>query len=337
MLRTALPLNPDFALSLNDEPVLSSKIDEKEAWSFIVGKDEKTLAKNADYPWGPGEPKKVEVKAPEGATGTKGNEGNEIDTLVLPHAGSVWGKATLHEKPLERGKSEDLGRSHGFFVRVRGRLINLDDEDFSLGPELRHGTLTRFRMEVNADDLDDQVASARETLKESPALTELKMISPIFLWPETTRMAAEDETRRFRQRHPRAKGMAKMLFDAQVALDILAARPDVDRRRIGCIGHSLGAKEALYLAAFDPRITAVVSSRSDIGTKMSNSECFNWYLGDIVNQPAFAREHHQLLALAAPRPFLPAAIQPTAPRAGPGWRRRCRSIASTANHRASDC
>ena len=124
-----------------------------------------------------------------------------------------------------------------------------------------------------------------------------------FLWPETTRMAAEDETRRFRQRHPRAKGIAKMLFDGQLALDILAARPDVDRSRIGCIGHSLGAKEALYLAAFDPRITAVVSSEGGIGTKMSNWDA-DWYLGDIVNQPAFAREHHELLALAAPRPFL---------------------------------
>ena len=124
-----------------------------------------------------------------------------------------------------------------------------------------------------------------------------------FLWPETTRMAAEEETRRFRQRHPRAKGMAKMLFDAQLALDILAARPDVDRNRIGCIGHSLGAKEALYLAAFDPRIRAVVSSEGGIGTKMSNWDA-DWYLGDSVNQPAFAREHHELLALAAPRPFL---------------------------------
>jgi dienelactone hydrolase len=124
-----------------------------------------------------------------------------------------------------------------------------------------------------------------------------------FLWPETTWMAAEDETRRFRQRHPRATGMAKMLFDAQLAVDILAALPDVDRNRIGCIGHSLGAKEALYLAAFDRRITAVVSSEGGIGTKMSNWDA-DWYLGDIVNQPAFVREHHELLALVAPRPFL---------------------------------
>ena len=124
-----------------------------------------------------------------------------------------------------------------------------------------------------------------------------------FLWPETTRMAAQEETRRFRQRHPRARGIAKMLFDGQVALDILAARSEVDPNRIGCIGHSLGAKEALYLTAFDPRITAVVSSEGGIGMTMSNWDA-EWYLGDIVGQPGFAREHHELLALAAPRPFL---------------------------------
>jgi dienelactone hydrolase len=124
-----------------------------------------------------------------------------------------------------------------------------------------------------------------------------------FLWPETTRMAADEETRRFRQRHPRARGMAKMLFDGQVAVDIVAARGDVDPQRIGCIGHSLGAKEALYLAAFDGRITAVVSSEGGIGTTMSNWDA-EWYLGETLRHPGFAREHHELLALAAPRPFL---------------------------------
>jgi hypothetical protein len=124
-----------------------------------------------------------------------------------------------------------------------------------------------------------------------------------FLWPETRRLAANEETRRFRQRHPRARGMAKMLFDGQVAVDILAARSDVDPNRIGCIGHSLGAKEALYLAAFDQRIRAVVSSEGGIGTVMSNWDA-EWYLGEIVKHPGFGREHHELLALAAPRPFL---------------------------------
>jgi dienelactone hydrolase len=124
-----------------------------------------------------------------------------------------------------------------------------------------------------------------------------------FLWPETTRMAAEDQTRRLHLRHPMARGMAKMLYDGQVAVGILAARRDVDAGRIACIGHSLGAKEALYLAAFDSRITAAVSSEGGIGTTMSNWDA-EWYLGDVVKQPGFTREHHELLALAAPRPFL---------------------------------
>jgi len=124
-----------------------------------------------------------------------------------------------------------------------------------------------------------------------------------FLWPENTRMAAAEQTRRFKEWHPRATGMAKMLFDGQVAVDILAARSDVDSQRIGCIGHSLGAKEALYLAAFDPRISAVVSSEGGIGTRMSNWDA-EWYLGEMVHRPDFSREHHELLALAAPRPFL---------------------------------
>ena len=94
-----------------------------------------------------------------------------------------------------------------------------------------------------------------------------------------------------------------MLLDGQVAIDVLAARQDVDARRIGCIGHSLGAKEALYLAAFDSRVTATVSSEGGIGTAMSNWDA-DWYLGAVVKQPDFAREHHELLALAAPRPFL---------------------------------
>lgn len=124
-----------------------------------------------------------------------------------------------------------------------------------------------------------------------------------FLWASTTRMSLDEETRRVRTRHPRARGMAKMLFDGQVAMDILAARSDVDADRLGCIGHSLGAKEALYLTAFDPRVKATVSSEGGIGTRMSNWDAA-WYLGEIVKDPAFAHEHHELLALAAPRPFL---------------------------------
>ncbi|MBN1489549.1 MAG: dienelactone hydrolase family protein [Phycisphaerae bacterium] len=68
------------------------------------------------------------------------------------------------------------------------------------------------------------------------------------------------DTRGHYQRHPALSAMGKMLHDAQQALDVLAATDGVDPARLGTIGHSLGAEEALMLAAFDERVCATISS-----------------------------------------------------------------------------
>ena len=44
------------------------------------------------------------------------------------------------------------------------------------------------------------------------------------------------------------------------ALDVLAALPQVDAKRMGVIGHSLGGHNALFLAAFDRRVRVAVTS-----------------------------------------------------------------------------
>jgi len=43
-------------------------------------------------------------------------------------------------------------------------------------------------------------------------------------------------------------------------LDLLAGRTDVDPERLGTIGHSLGGHSSLFLAAFDTRLKAAVTS-----------------------------------------------------------------------------
>jgi dienelactone hydrolase len=58
--------------------------------------------------------------------------------------------------------------------------------------------------------------------------------------------------------HP--SGSIKAVWNNQRALDLLASLPEVDGRHIGCIGHSLGGHNALFTAAFDTRIKAVVSN-----------------------------------------------------------------------------
>lgn len=124
-----------------------------------------------------------------------------------------------------------------------------------------------------------------------------------YLWPTNDGIDTRQTVERFQKRHPKSKGMAKMLFDALVAVDILADVPEVDPLRIGAMGHSLGAKEVLYLAAFDERVKATISSEGGVGTRFSNWNDV-WYLGPSIDQQGFSREHHELLALAAPRAFL---------------------------------
>ena len=104
-------------------------------------------------------------------------------------------------------------------------------------------------------------------------------------------------------RHPTWRGMTRMTFDAVRAADFLASLPNVDQNRLGCIGHSLGAKEALYAAAFDERYKVAVFCEGGIGLRFSNWDAV-WYLGADINKPGFALEHHQLMALIAPRAFL---------------------------------
>ncbi len=103
--------------------------------------------------------------------------------------------------------------------------------------------------------------------------------------------------------HTNWTGMTQMLWDAVRAADFLESLPEVDRSRIGCIGHSLGAKSVLYAMAFDERYRAGVASEGGIGLRFSNWDA-EWYLGEKIRRPGFALDHHQLLALVAPRAFL---------------------------------
>ncbi|MGH9328452.1 MAG: SUMF1/EgtB/PvdO family nonheme iron enzyme [Terriglobia bacterium] len=104
-------------------------------------------------------------------------------------------------------------------------------------------------------------------------------------------------------RHPHCTGLGKWVWDSERLVDYLFTLPDVDQRRIGIIGHSLGGKMALYAPAFDRRITAVVSNELGIGLKFSNYEDY-WYFGEFIQKVDHGTDQHELIGLIAPRPFL---------------------------------
>ena len=106
-----------------------------------------------------------------------------------------------------------------------------------------------------------------------------------------------------RERHPKWKGMARMIVDGRRAVDVLVNYLGVHRERVGAIGHSLGAKQVLYLMAFDERVAAGVFSDGGIGLSFSNWDAV-WYLGPTIRNPESLLENHQVLAMIAPRSFL---------------------------------
>lgn len=152
VLRTALPLNPQFNLYYNNAKVESSKIKNPIVKEWIIGKEDIT-AEDLDF----------------ASSGEKDGE-YYVDFEYL---NDVRGTFILYEDSLLSGKSEELGRSHGIFLSIRGRLINLDDP--LLGMEaFSHGAFNRTRIIINADHLDSNLTSTREAVKESRPYEQLK-------------------------------------------------------------------------------------------------------------------------------------------------------------------
>ncbi len=143
VLGTGLPLHSDFRIWLNGDRLASSKERLEPILEVDIGGNEDTAASRLDL------------------------ERHEAGGIVIPGIeGPVQGTARIVERPLTTGKSEQYGRSHGFFVRVRGRVINLEDELFGLDAQ-NHAAWSRFSMEIEADGLRDHLLSSREGVRES--------------------------------------------------------------------------------------------------------------------------------------------------------------------------
>ena len=169
VLRTALPLRPDFGIWLSGRALKPSKEGKGLLKRWVLGKDLSKLPRPS--------PKSVTVledmNAPESSEHRFG--------LDVHGLGRITGYAEAY-KDLLTGKSDEIGRSHGFFVYVYGRLLNVDDGHFGISPdELRHGTFGRFRLVVHMNGLDKGLRSNREAIGEGPLLnTAQDMLRAIF-------------------------------------------------------------------------------------------------------------------------------------------------------------
>ena len=158
VLRTALPLRPDFGIWLNGKNLEPSKKGKGLLKSWVLGKDLVELPRPS--------PKGIITSEDKNVSPSS----EQRFGLNVPGLGRVTGYAEAY-KDLLTGKSDEISRSHGFFVYVYGRLLNVADGHFGISPdELRHGTFGRFRLVIYIDGLDDGLRSNREAIGDGPLL-----------------------------------------------------------------------------------------------------------------------------------------------------------------------
>jgi hypothetical protein len=164
VLRTALPLRDDFSIHLDGNRLEPSKAGKGRIKKWILGKDIVDLPKPA--------PDEIDATVDESQSTTSETR------FALEHKalGRITGYAEAY-KELLTGKSDEIGRSHGFFVYVLGRLVNVQDGHFGIpADELRHGTFGRIRVVVHMDGLDEFLQSDRERIREGPVLTDAQNV-----------------------------------------------------------------------------------------------------------------------------------------------------------------
>ena len=217
ILRTALPLQADFAVWLNGGRIRPSKEDRDPIKRWVVGRDIASLPRPAP-----------DATASEDARLPLSSEhrfGLDVEGL-----GRVTGHAEMYESALT-GKSDDWGRSSGFFVYARGRLLNEADGHFGIQPnELRHGTFSRFRAVVHIDKLDEALRSSREAVGDSDeANASRNVLRGIF---NTVRRAMDEHDR----------GGAP---DERLAGRVSAGPASLSRRPIAALARAASAGKAM--------------------------------------------------------------------------------------------
>lgn len=204
VLRTGLPLVSQFIIYLNGQALESSKETDEPLFTSALGGTTDEHATRLGF----------------GVT----ESGVEIPGI----SGEIRGEARLYEKPLSTGKSLQYGRSHGFFIRVRGRVINLEDELFGI-EALNHSAWSRFVLDVDADGLREFLLSSREGVRES---------EPVYLFKEYLR-AKFNECRAFYEREKK-----KELVGLDIEVLLRNASPSVlSDPLVEAVRQSLAAKK----------------------------------------------------------------------------------------------
>jgi hypothetical protein len=135
-----------------------------------------------------------------------------------------------------------------------------------------------------------------------------------FVAGERIPAAGPYDTAEFYARHPQWTAVGKFTYEHSIAVDVLAAQPEVDADQLGVVGHSLGGHGSIFLAAYDERIKATAcncgASFFRHNPRVGDWARDRWYVYFKHLRPGLAAgqlppiDFHEIIALIAPRAFL---------------------------------
>ena len=199
VLGNGMPLRPDFTIEVNEDKV-QSKLNKQAVINWDFGSKEVVDAVRSRWDDAVEKNEVSSIVEFGSSSGLDPNESTKkIPFAQFAHLGLVWGHVRLFDETLLKYRSADHGRSHGFFLVVRGRLLNPDDEKLFL-PDPSFQTFYRSQFIIHADDLDDNLLADRQRLRTGgPAVQELELLQKALAGIARTTVEARDAEREISQ------------------------------------------------------------------------------------------------------------------------------------------
>ena len=198
VLGNGMPLRPDFAIKVNEEDV-ESKLNRRATTEWDFGSKEVVEAVRQRWDDAVKKNDMRPVLEFGSRLGLDPNVANQVIPFIrFAHLGLVWGHVRLFDETLLKYRAAEHGRSHGFFLVVRGRLLNPDDEQLFL-PDPSFQTFYRSQFIIHADDLDGKLLADRQRLRRDEPARELELLQKALAGIARTTVEAMDAERETKQ------------------------------------------------------------------------------------------------------------------------------------------